>query len=485
MTEVSNSFQANIERTILGAILFDPSIFDTIREEVSNDDFFYPAHRHIYEICNHLYIQNNPLDIEFIKNKIDSKIIGDDELLSILATNPIANIENYITLLKENSLKRKLHNLAMLLREQSQNDNLKSQEILDNIEKKIYLISTQSVQSEFRNAQEIIDSTMEKIKELKTKGNQLVTGIASGFIELDKTTTGFNKGDLIIIGARPSMGKTTLFLNMAQNILKHQNGVAVFSLEMPAEQLMLRMLSALSNIPLQKLKVGDLNDDEMIELSKQAEFMAQKDFFVDDGGNLSISTLRSKLRKLKSKNPNIQIAIIDYLQLMHGNNKERHIEISEISRGLKILARELQIPIIALSQLNRSLETRDDKKPILSDLRESGSIEQDADIILFLYRDEVYHMREMTSKLAKLEKDGKESEAKKQKEAIIKARQKDIESAEIIIAKNRNGETRDISIQFNKRYTRFENISTEKETSYTPTKMNDTSIEVSMPGIII
>ena len=370
----------------------------------------------------------------------------------------------------------------MLLREQSQNDDLKSQEILDIIEKKIYLISTQSAQSEFRNAQEIIDSTMEKIKDLKARGNQLITGIASGFLELDKATTGFNKGDLIIIGARPSMGKTTLFLNMAQHMLKSQSGVAVFSLEMPAEQLMLRMLSALSNIPLQKLKVGDLNDDEMIELSKQAEFMAQKEFFVDDGGSLTISALRSKLRKLKAKNPNIQVAIIDYLQLMHGNNKERHIEVSEISRGLKILARELQIPIIALSQLNRSLESRDDKKPILSDLRESGSIEQDADIILFLYRDEVYHMREMTSKLAKLEKEGKDSEAKKQREAIMKARQKDIESAEIIIAKNRNGETRDISIQFNKRYTRFENISMEKETSYTPTKMNDTT-EVSMPGI--
>ena len=483
MAELSNSFQANIERTILGAILFDPNIFDEIREEVEGEDFFYPAHRHIYEICIHLHAQNNPLDIEFIKNKVDSKIISDEELLNILAANPIANIESYIISLKENSLKRKLHNLAMLLREQSQNDDLKSQEILDIIEKKIYLISTQSAQSEFRNAQEIIDSTMEKIKDLKVRGNQLITGIASGFLELDKATTGFNKGDLIIIGARPSMGKTTLFLNMAQHMLKSQSGVAVFSLEMPAEQLMLRMLSALSNIPLQKLKVGDLNDEEMAELGNQAEFMAQKEFFVDDGGSLTISALRSKLRKLKAKNPNIQVAIIDYLQLMHGNNKERHIEVSEISRGLKILARELQIPIIALSQLNRSLESRDDKKPILSDLRESGSIEQDADIILFLYRDEVYHMREMTSKLARLEKEGKESEAKKQREEIMKARQKDIESAEIIIAKNRNGETRDISIQFNKRYTRFENISMEKETSYTPTKMNDTSIEVSMPGI--
>lgn len=482
--ELSNSFQANLERTILGAILFDSSVFEKVREEVKNDDFFYPAHRHIYQICEHLYLQNNPLDIEFIKNKIDSKIISDEELLQILAANPIANIESYILSLKEASLKRELHSLAMLIYEQSQNNNLTSQEILDSIEKGIYSIVTQNTKSEFRDAQSIVNSTLARIHELKQKGNQLVTGIASGFIELDKTTTGFNKGDLVIIGARPSMGKTTLILNMAQHMLKNQQGVAIFSLEMPAEQLMLRMLSALSNIPLQKLKVGDLNDSEMTELSVQTEFMAQKEFFVDDGGNLSISTLRSKLRKLKAKNPNIQVAIIDYLQLMHGSNtRERHIEVSEISRGLKILARELQIPIIALSQLNRSLEGRDDKKPILSDLRESGSIEQDADIILFLYRDDIYYMREMNSKLSRLEKDGKEQDAKKQREAILKAKQKDIENAEIIVAKNRNGETKEVFIQFNKRYTRFENTSSEKESSYVPTKMMDSSIEVSMPGI--
>ncbi len=480
MSEISNTFQANIERTILSAILFNPNIFDEVKEEVSPQDFFYPAHRHIYQICLHLHAQGNPLDVEFIRNKINPKIIQEDEIILILAQNPIANIQSYIQSLKESSLRRELKDLAMSLAQESENEQITSSEILDNIEKKLFFVSTKNAQSDFRRADEIVDSMLTRIKELKVSGNQSITGIGSGFPQLDKITTGFNKGDLIIIGARPSMGKTTLFLNMAQTMLNHNNGVAVFSLEMPSEQLMLRMLSSVSSIPLQKLKIGNLSDEEFSSVSEWAEVLAAKEFFIDDGSNLTISQLRSKLRKLKSRHPNIQIAMIDYLQLMRGGNKERHIEISEISRGLKILARELQIPIIALSQLNRSLESRDDKKPILSDLRESGSIEQDADIILFLYREDVYRLRELKADLAKAEKEEKKDKIAKLNEAINKCKIQNIEKAEIIVAKNRNGETRDINIQFNKKIVRFENPADGQESVYTPTKALDDGISVSM-----
>ena len=485
MAELSETFQANLERVILSAIIFDSEIFDEVVEELTPSDFFYPSHRHIYEICLQLHMQNNPLDEEFIRNKVDRKIVSDEELIYIFSTNPIASIQGYIKELKEASLKRRLHSLAMLIQEQSQNQDSDVVDILDTIEEKLYGISTESIQSEFRSSKDIVYSAINNIKELKKTENRGITGIGTGFFELDKITTGFNKGDLVIIGARPSMGKTTLFLNMIQEMLKHDYGVAVFSLEMPAEQLMFRMFSSLSSIPLQKIKTGDLDDDEIGNLSECSNRIANQKLFVDDGGNLSIAQLRSKLRKIKKKE-DIRVAVIDYLQLMRGNsNRERHLEISEISRGLKVLARELEIPIIALSQLNRSLEARDDKKPLLSDLRESGSIEQDADIILFLYRDEVYHLRDLRTKQAKMSKDGKEQDAKKLSLEIDKILKKEVEDAEIIVAKNRNGETRDVMLQFSKKYTRFENKSLEVERDYTPTKMTDSGDgdEVSMPGM--
>ncbi|WP_104696952.1 MULTISPECIES: replicative DNA helicase [unclassified Helicobacter] len=484
MEEISQSYYASLERTILASIIFDPSNFDDILDQLQPKDFSYPSHQNIFEVCMQLHQQDNPLDEEFIKNKMDKKLVSEEEFLYILGTNPIANIEAYIKELKNASLKRELHHLANVLREQSLSTEYSSSEILEIVEKKIYEISTQSVQSEFRHSKDIIYSTVERMKELKALGNQEVTGVSTGFDELNKVTTGFNKGDLIIIGARPGMGKTTLALNIVQNVLNHNRGVAFFSLEMPAEQLMLRMLSALTSIPLSDLKIGKLDDGQWGELSRATNLMIEKDFYVDDGSSLNISQLRSKLRKLKSKNPNIDIAFVDYLQLMHGGSKERHIEVGEISRGLKVLARELQIPIVALSQLNRSVETRDDKKPLLSDLRESGSIEQDADIILFVYREDVYREREKKQKIAKLEVDGKKEEARALKKEMADEFTKNngIYPVELIVAKNRNGETKDVRIQFNKRFTRFENKASPKQSEvvYTPTRDNDLE-DVTMP----
>ena len=255
------------------------------------------------------------------------------------------------------------------------------------------------------------------------------------------------------------MGKTAFVLNLASNILHHNHGVAFFSLEMPAEQLMLRMLSAKTSIPLQSLRIGDLDDTQWGHLAKAADFYAGSKLFVDDDGMLTIHKLRSKLRELKSKHPEIELAVIDYLQLMSGGNsvESRQQEISNISRGLKLLARELEIPIIALSQLNRSLESRSDKRPMMSDIRESGAIEQDADIIMFVYRENVYVERELRDKIKDLKNAEKRDEQKiKEMEAKLETMRQQIqEEAEIIIGKHRNGPIGTIEMMFQKPFTRF------------------------------
>lgn len=244
------------------------------------------------------------------------------------------------------------------------------------------------------------------------------------------------------------MGKTAVVLNLAQKALDDNKGVAIFSLEMPAEQLMLRMLSAKTSIPLQKLKVGDMNDDEWSRLNSAADTMSNKKFFVDDNGNVNIHNIRAKLRKLKTQHPEIALCVVDYLQLMtSAGNKDRHLEVSDISRGLKLLARELNLPIIALSQLNRGVENRHDKRPMMSDIRESGSIEQDADLIMFVYRDDIYRMREEKDKEQKARVEGREY-----KSTFF---DKPEESAELIIGKNRNGPIGVANLIFQKACTKF------------------------------
>lgn len=483
MSEIPNSHNINIERVIISSIVFDPSKFEEIKDLLEPKDFSHKPHRSIFEVCLELFAQDLPLDEDFIRTRLlEGKKVSDEEFLYIISTNPIANIEAYIKELKNASIKREFHTLANFLREKSLDVGSSSEEILDDVERQIYNISIKNTQSDFRDSEQIAKSTIGMIEELKSRGNNVLRGLNTGFKELNRLTTGFNKGELIIIGARPSMGKTALFLSIAESILNHQGkGVAAFSLEMPAEQLMLRMLSSMGSIPLQDLKVGNLTDPQWSELTRCSDLISSKDFYIDDGSSLTVNQLRSKLRKLKSKNQNIEIAIIDYLQLMRGSSRRnemaRHEEISEISRGLKTLARELEIPIIALSQLNRSLESRDDKRPMLSDLRESGSIEQDADVILFLYRDSVYKKRDEEAQIARLKRDGDEKKLKEYEEKLKKIRELDHqnnsmgEKAELILAKNRNGEVRTIKIQYRGIYTRFEDIATEGETSYIPTKL--------------
>jgi len=447
---VSNQLQnVNIERAVLSSIIFEPSIFEDILAKLKPEDFYLPDHQAIFKAMLNLHSEDNPIDEEFLKQELSKMDRYNEDVLSeILIANPIANINAYINEIKEKSIKRELITLTTKIKSVAIEQDLPANEMLDLVQKKLYEISIDSDTKEFRDSPEMVDSTIKQIHEMKKRGNTTVIGVDTGFDDLNKLTTGFGKGDLIIIAARPAMGKTAFTLNLAQNALDDGLGVAVFSLEMPAEQLMLRMLSAKTSIPLQKLRVGDLDDEQWSRLMSASDEMSQKKLFVDDDGMLNIHQLRSKLRKLKSNHQEISLCIIDYLQLMNGGaGKDRHLEVSEISRGLKLLARELEMPIIALSQLNRGLESRNDKRPMLSDIRESGSIEQDADMILFVYRDDVYKIREEAEKEKKAKQEGNEykSTFKEKKE----------EDAEIIIGKNRNGPVGKVDLVFQKDFTRF------------------------------
>ncbi len=378
-----NMYNLNIERAVLSAIIFDPQIFEEIASKLVSYDFYLPFHQHLFVAMEELSREDKPIDEEFLKTKLHkSKNYDEVALLDILASNPISNTDAYLDEIKSRSSKRALATLATTIKKVTIEDDLPVDEVMNLVEKKLYEITQNSTSEDFREAKEITLSMLEEMNRLKALGNSKLLGTDTGFRNLNDRTSGFGKGDLIIIAARPAMGKTSLVLNMTQKAIERGEGVAFFSLEMPAEQLMLRLLSTETSIPLQKLRVGDLGDEEWSRLSSATDRMATRKLFVDDGGYATIHQVRSKLRKLKGRHPEISMAIIDYLQLMSGDNREgRQQVISEISRGLKQLARELQIPIVALSQLNRGVESRDNKRPMLSDLRESGCLFGDSIIV--------------------------------------------------------------------------------------------------------
>ncbi len=736
-----NLYNLAFERSILSSIIFEPSQFDELSVTLNKDDFYLPAHQDIFQAMLTLLQKDQPIDEEFIKKElIRAKKFDEQVMLEILATNPISNTKAYVDEIKDKSLKRHLLTLTTEIKRVTVEEELPSVEVIDIVEKKLYEITQDNQTNDFKDSPKITFDTMEYIKEMKARGNSVLVGVDTGFKELNKMTTGFGKGDLVIIAARPAMGKclgrgtkvvmydgsvknvedvvvgdelmgddstprrvlslargrekmywvrqnkgidyrvneshilslkcsrneekhkcgdilnisikeynknskkfhsnykgykvaidfpntqlsvdpyflgvwlgsetvdnidiatqdressleeklrdlgllnykhiphnylrnsqknrlellaglidgnghydekhhlfeilqkdeklaqqikfladslgfrvllkrekakikkidiighldtiptkiahkkaseillkgehlqtdikveydkideyygfvldgnhlflledmtvthnTSFVLNTVNNLINQGKGIAFFSLEMPAEQLMLRLLSIQTSIPLQKLRVGDMNDEQWSSLNGAIDKMNSAKLFVDDQGSVNINQLRSKLRKLKNKHPEIEIAVIDYLQIMSGiGNQDRHLQVSEISRGLKMLARELEMPIVALSQLNRGLESRNDKRPMLSDIRESGSIEQDADIILFVYRDDVY--------LYKEEKEREKAARTEGKEFTSTYVEKEEEEAEIIIGKQRNGPTGHVKLIFQKKLTRF------------------------------
>ena len=456
-------YSINIERAVLSSILFNPEELEDVLGVLKPKDFYLPAHKKIFEVMVKLHGDDMPIDEEFIRKRVDSKDVDDSILLEILSANPITNTLAYVREIKDGSVKRELASLATTIKKVAIEEEMSANEALDTIQGELYKISTDSATSELKDMQTVTGDTLSYIEKMKKMGNKHLIGETTGFEALDRRTTGFNAGDLIIIAARPAMGKTALVLNMALKNVEQGKGVIFFSLEMPAEQLMLRMLAAKTSIPLQNLRKGDMDDQQWSNLSGAFDDLNTKKLFVDDGGSININQLRARVRKLaQNESNNIKLVIIDYLQLMQGTgNKDRHQEVSDISRGLKMLAREMKIPIIALSQLNRGLENRPDKRPMLSDLRESGAIEQDADIIMFVYRDDVYKERD---------------EARKEKEAKDKGEDyrskfinKPEEEAEIIIGKQRNGPIGTVKLNFQKALTRF--VDKENEHNNSPIEM--------------
>jgi replicative DNA helicase len=447
---MENMYNLNIERAVLSAIIFDPEILEDIAAKLKPHDFYLPFHQHLFESMEELFIEEKPVDEEFLRKKLHSKGKFDEvAMIDILSANPISNTKAYLEEIKAKANKRALVTLATEIKKVTIEDDLEATDVMNLVEKKLYEITQESMSNDFRVSDEITLAMMDEINRMKELGNSKLIGVDTGFRNLNDKTSGFGKGDLVIIAARPAMGKTALVLNMALKAIERGEGVAFFSLEMPAEQLMLRLLSAKTSIPLQALRVGDLRDEQWTQLAAAVSEVSKQKLFVDDGGYATIHHVRSKLRKLKAQNPEISIAFIDYLQLMSGDGgrEGRQQEISEISRGLKQLARELEMPIVALSQLNRGVESRDNKRPMLSDLRESGAIEQDADIILFVYRDDVYREAIEKEREMRAKTEGKEYKSE--------FRKKSEEEAELIIGKQRNGPTGTVDLIFQKRYTRF------------------------------
>ncbi len=448
---MDNIYSLNIERAVLSSILFDQEIIEDVLGVLKPIDFYLPAHQKVFSVMEYLNHEGLPIDEDFIRKRVDQKEVSDSVLVEILSANPITNIMSYVKEIKDGAVKRELATLATHIKKYTTEDDLSAQDVLDNVQKELYNITTDSASSELKEMNEIIQVTKEHIIKMQERGSKYLTGQTTGFDALDRKTTGFNPGDLVIIAARPAMGKTSIVLNTTLKNLEKGDGVIFFSLEMPETQLMIRLVSAKSGVPLQNVRKGELDPDQAKKVEQAFKDLEDKKLFVDDTGSVNINQLRARARKIAGREDNnIKMIIVDYLQLMTGTGgSDRRLVVDEISRGLKLLAREMGIPIIALSQLNRGLENRPDKRPMLSDIRESGAIEQDADIIMFVYRDDIYKERdEQRKEKESLDK----NEDPPYKSAFI---DKPIEEAEIIVGKQRNGSTGTVKLDFHKELTKF------------------------------
>jgi replicative DNA helicase len=431
------------EQAVLGAIFLEPSALTVASEILIPEDFYLASHQKIFNAMLKLNDEGKVVDLVTVTEDLAAaKLIEDTggvSYLSELASSvpTAANIEYYARIVEEKSLLRRLIRTATEIASDGYSREDEVEALLSEAEKNILAVAQRKNAGAFHNIKDVLVRTYDNIEQMHQRAGE-ITGLETGFIELDRMTAGFQRNDLIIVGARPSVGKTAFALNIAQNVA-HKTGenIAIFSLEMGAEQLVMRLLCAEGNIDAQRLRTGSLTDDDWGKLTMAMGSLSNSGIFIDDTPGVRISDIRSKCRRLKQEH-GLGMILIDYLQLILGSGRageNRQQEVSEISRSLKQLARELQIPVIALSQLSRGVEQRQDKRPMMSDIRESGSIEQDADIVAFLYRDDYYD---------------KESENKN----II----------EIIIAKQRNGPTGTVSLAFVKEYNKFVNL----ETRYDP-----------------
>jgi len=418
--------------------MLDNHAWETIADRVSEEDFYRHDHRLIFRSIAELAEQNQPLDFitlsEWLKQRSELENAGGKAYLGTLAkdTPSAANIRAYADIVREKSVLRQLISVGTDISDLAYNSGDRdSKSLLDEAEKRVFRIAEQGNREQsFKPIKQLLKDSLDNIQRLaETEGT--VTGTPTGYTELDSMTSGLNAGDLVIVAGRPAMGKTTFSMNVAEHVALNDKPVVIFSMEMPAEQLILRMFASNGRVPLSDIRTGKIREEDWPRVAMAVKAFSKTKLFIDDVGGQSPIEIRAKTRRLAREHGQLGVIVIDYLQLMQSGNKadNRASEISEISRSLKSLAKELNCPVIALSQLNRSLEQRPNKRPIMSDLRESGAIEQDADIIMFVYRDEVYD---------------EDSPDKGQ--------------AEIIIGKQRNGPIGTVRLTFHGKYTRFDNF---------------------------
>ena len=429
------------EESILSAVLFDNSTLLDLLDTLTPDDFYHKHHQVIFTAIAELFTDNQPIDLVTLTNRLQEtnklkQAGGAAYLASLVSSIPLAvNVKYYAKIVYDKACLRKLIKNSQSIVQRCFEDGGDVDEVIDFAESSVFEVSENKIKPSFYPLSKVIDESLHAIED-RQGHRSLITGVETGFTRLDRMTSGFQKSDLIILAARPSMGKTAFALNLARNAAVKANvPTAVFSLEMSKEQLSMRMLCSEARVDSNVVRTGFFKPDDWNRLTDAATLLMSAPIFIDDSADISALEVRAKTRRLKMDH-DIGLIIIDYLQLMktRQSGERRDLEISEMSRSLKNLAKELDLPVIALSQLNRKLEERSDKRPQLSDLRESGALEQDADVVAFIYRDEVYN---------------------KDENAVSKG------TAELIIAKQRNGPTGTVPLTFLNKYTRFENPASE------------------------
>jgi len=429
------------EMSVLSACLLMPSAADKVCEEMIPDMFFSDANKKIFEAIYNLHENKKPVDMTTLTNELEKNntlaLIGGLEYLSEVVDSIVsaANLEYYITIVQEKYLRRRLIEVSTDITTTAYEENSDTNEVVDNAEKQIFSVTKERKSGEFKSISEVLRATQSRLEHLAQNGSA-ITGLPTGFTDLDIMTSGLHENELIIIAARPAMGKTAFALNLAVNAaLSTQKAVAIFNLEMGAEQLAERMIGAAGGIDMGKLKTGQLTDKDWQKVNEAMSELGETNIYIEDMSGITVGDIRAKCRRLANSEKGLALVLIDYLQLIQGGARyagNRQQEVSEISRSLKTMALELKIPVIALAQLSRNVELREDKRPIMSDLRESGSIEQDADIVAFLYRDDYYNPdpKNLSSNTS---------------------------VTELIIGKHRSGSTGTVELLFEKNLSNFRN----------------------------
>jgi replicative DNA helicase len=431
------------ERAVLGAVLADNTLLANVAEVVHSDDFSSPQHGAIFSAM--LKLDSTQRQVDHLTLAEELKVMGQlaavggpAYLMALDQGVPLThNAVQYATIVRDQALRRRLASVGREILEMASQETGDVEVILDESERKLFNLAEKRREGDLRAVSELMEQTLDLLDKMKASSSG-VTGLSTGYVDLDMQLTGLHPGELIILAARPGIGKTSLAMNIAMHAaLKEDKAVAIFSLEMPADQLLMRLLASSARVDMKKLRGGRLTQHDEEKFQEMAGALYNAPIYIDDSGGLSPFDLRAKARRLKQKDPRLSLIVIDYLQLMHqkGKVESRQLEVSEISRALKQLAKELEVPVIALSQLNRKVEERKGGKPMLSDLRESGSIEQDADVVMFIHREDQ-------------DEGGADGEEAAKSRTVI--------PVELIVAKQRNGPVGSIDLVFLSEFTRFE-----------------------------